>query len=119
MTRYTTTASLLLAVGTLTACGLSQPQQQALITSAVTLGTQAAANNTTAQKIIDSGRLLCKVGPLVVAVAGINVVGSNADDMAAVCNGLGGVGTGALAPGQTAATVPVVSAPAVAIKPKS
>jgi hypothetical protein len=119
--RFQINVSLMFAVAVLilTGCGLQAPQQQALITSGVTLGAQALANNKTAQGLIDAGQLLCLVGPLVVAPAGINVTGTNADDMAAVCKGLGGIGAGTLAPGQTAASVPVVTAPAVAIKPKS
>lgn len=108
---------LLAGMMALAACGLTQPQQQALITSGVTLGAEAVANNTTAQKILDAGQLLCAIGGTVVAPAGINVTGTLASDAEAVCKGLGGTGAGTVPAGQTAASVPVVTAPAVAIRP--
>lgn len=110
----------LLAILALSACTNITPAQQALldtaITTGVTLATQAAANNTTAQKIIDGGALLCALPGGPAAVAGVNVTGVAATSIADVCAGLGGRPT-ALPVGVAAASVPVVVGTGVVLRP--
>ena len=109
--------SIILAIGLLlascaTAVTPAPPVQvaEANATQAVvTLGTVAAQSNTTAAKIVAGGQLLCNYKGIIEAVAGVNVKGTLATEMEAVCNGLGATGT-ALPFSVPAASVPLVKA---------
>lgn len=91
-------------------CANITPQQQAAIsavlTTATTLGAVAASNNTTAEKLVGAGQLLCMLPGGPAAVVGVNVTGAPADYVQAVCNGLGGK-PAALPSGVAPASLPV------------
>ena len=87
-------------------------EQQAALTAVtqggLTLGSVAVANNTTAQKLVGDGMLICQVGSSFVAVAGVNVTGTTKSAMDATCAAVNGVGA-ALPPGVNPAGLPVAT----------
>jgi hypothetical protein len=116
MNRFPIAAALCVA---LAGCASVTPAQQATLmatatTAATTLGTVAVANNTTAQKIVSDGVLICALQQAgFIAALGVNVTGATNAAMDAVCASLGGIGA-ALPAGTDPAGVKAVQ---VTLKP--
>jgi hypothetical protein len=91
---------------------MTPAQQQATLTAVtqagLTLGSLAVAHSTTAQKLVGDGMLICQVGSSFVAVAGVNVTGTEKSTMDAACAAVNGVGA-ALPPGVNPAGLPVAT----------
>jgi uncharacterized protein YceK len=117
MTRITPIAAALCVA--LAGCASVTPAQQAALTASATaagttLGTVAAQNSTTAQKIVADGVLICALQQAgFIAALGVNVTGATKTAMDAVCSSLGGIGA-ALPAGTDPASVRAVQ---VALKP--
>lgn len=95
------------------ACALSPAQQAAIVQAAGTLGAVAAANDTTAAKLIAGGQLVCKDAAGYKAILGVNVTGTAGAVMQSICAGLGAAGA-VLPASVDPASVPAVT---VALKP--